>query len=305
MADQYDIIIAGSGIAGLSAGLTAARLGRRSLVLAGDTLGGHLLSIEKIDGYPGFPEGVPGYDLCPMAQEQAVAAGAEIAMGELTGLEATATGDGWTVTADTGAYSARAAILAMGTSLKTLGIPGETEMTGKGVSQCASCDAPLLRGKPTIVIGGGDSAMQEALTLAGAVSSVTMLVRGETLAGQADYRDQVTGHPKIDIKYGAEVSEITGPNTVTGVRLADGTEIEAEGVFPFVGLAPNSSAVNGTINLNESGHIATDAALKTSAKGIFAAGTVRAGAPARAAGAAGDGTAAAIAADRYLDDDNW
>ncbi|MDA0241573.1 MAG: FAD-dependent oxidoreductase [Proteobacteria bacterium] len=303
MADRYDIIVAGSGIAGLCAGLAAARLGRSTLVLAGDTLGGHLLSIEKIDGYPGFPEGVPGYDLCPIAQEQAVEAGAEITMGELTGLEPDP--DGWTLTADTGSYSARTVILAMGTSLKFLGVPGEAEMQGKGVSQCASCDAPLLRDKPVVVIGGGDSAMQEALTLAGAASSVVMLVRGDTLSGQASYREQVTAHSKIDIKFGTEIAEIAGPDAVSGVKLSDGSEIEAEGVFIFVGLAANSGNLNGSVELTENGYITTDAALRTSAKGVFAAGTIRAGAPARAAAAAGDGTAAALAADRYLTEGVW
>lgn len=303
MADRYDIIVAGSGIAGLSAGLAAARLGRSTLVLAGDTLGGHLLSIEKIDGYPGFPEGVPGYDLCPIAQEQAVEAGAEITMGELTGLEPDP--DGWTITADTGTYAARSVILAMGTSLKSLRVPGEVEMQGKGVSQCASCDAPLLRDKPVVVVGGGDSAMQEALTLANAASSVVMLIRGDALSGQANYRQQVGSHPKIDIRFGSEVAEIAGPDAVSGVKLTDGSGIEAEGVFIFVGLAANSGNLNGSVETAESGYITTDAMLRTSAKGVFAAGTIRAGASARAAAAAGDGTAAAIAADRYLTDDIW
>ncbi|HEY6983246.1 NAD(P)/FAD-dependent oxidoreductase, partial [Reyranella sp.] len=138
---DYEIVVAGGGIAGLSAGLATARLGRRTLVLTGDVLGGQLLSIEKVEGYPGFPEGVPGYDLCPMAQEQAVAAGAECVAGEMTALSAK--NGGWALATAEGEVTARAVILATGTHLKTLGVPGEERLTGKGVSHCATCDAPL------------------------------------------------------------------------------------------------------------------------------------------------------------------
>ena len=153
-------MVVGGGTAGFSAARTAARLGRHTMVLTGDVLGGHLLSIEQIDGYPGFPDGVPGFEWCPIAQEQAVAAGAECTADEMTGLDAR--GDGWVVTTGSGEITARAVILATGTRLKTLGVPGEERLTGKGVSHCASCDAPLLRGKVGVVVGGGDSAMQEA-----------------------------------------------------------------------------------------------------------------------------------------------
>src|SRR5215470_4616078 len=164
MDQDYDIVIAGGGLAGLTAGLTAARLGRKTLVLTGDVIGGQLLSIEKIEGFPGFPEGVPGYDLAPMTQEEAANAGAEFAATELRGL--TPDGDGWKLATGEGEVRGRAVVLATGASLKELGVPGEARLRGQGVSHCASCDAPLLRQKIAAVIGGGDSAMQEALTLA-------------------------------------------------------------------------------------------------------------------------------------------
>ena len=162
--NDYDVVIAGGGVAGLTAGLTSARAGRKTRVLTGPSLGGQLLSIERIEGYPGFPDGVPGYDLCPIIQEQAAAAGAEFAATEATGLHAD---EGrWRVTTGEGDVWARAVVIATGTTLKTLGIPGEERLRGKGVSHCASCDGPLLRGRIVGVVGGGDSALQEALTLA-------------------------------------------------------------------------------------------------------------------------------------------
>ena len=181
---DYDIVVAGGGIAGLSAGLTAARLGRRTLVLTGDILGGQLLSIAKVDGYPGFPDGVPGYDLCPMAQEMATEAGAEVASVELARL--VPGNDGWRVaTSDGEEHAAKGVVLATGARLKKLGVPGEAEFFGKGVSHCATCDGPLLRGRASVVVGGGDSAVQEALTLADYDVRVVMLLRGAELSAQA------------------------------------------------------------------------------------------------------------------------
>src|SRR5262245_58740690 len=173
---DYEVVIAGGGIAGLTAGLHAARAGRKTRVLTGPALGGHLLSIERIDGYPGFPDGIPGYELCPMVQEQAVAAGAEFSAAGATGL--TAHENRWRVTTGEGDVHAGAVVIATGTSSKELGIPGEERLRGKGVSHCASCDGPLLRSRTVGVVGGGDSALQEALTLTQYVSRVIVMHRG-------------------------------------------------------------------------------------------------------------------------------
>ena len=183
MADNnYDVVIAGGGIAGLTAALQCARAGRKTRVLTGPALGGHLLSIERIDGYPGFPDGVPGYDLCPMVQEQAAGAGAEFDAAMVTGIAAH---EGrWQVTTAGGDLSARAVVIATGTTTKALGIAGEERLRGKGVSHCASCDAPLMRGRVVAVVGGGDSALQEALTLAQHVAKVILLHRGTALSAQ-------------------------------------------------------------------------------------------------------------------------
>ena len=308
MTTEYDVIVAGGGIAGLTAGLVSARLGRKTLVLTGDVLGGHLLSIEKIEGYPGHPEGVAGYELCPLTQAQASEAGAEIAAAEV--LNIAADGDGWRIATAAGEHAAHAVILATGTSLKELGVPGEERLRGKGVSHCASCDAPLLRDKVVTVIGGGDSACQEALTLAEAASLVIMLHRADSLSAQSSFRDRVEANPKIEIQYGRVVDEVLGDTTVTGVRVRDcdadaASDLEADGVFIYIGLSPNTAFLNGTVALDGSGGISTDGSMRTSRKGIFAAGTVRSDASGRAVSSAGDGTAAAIAADRYLADGVW
>jgi len=303
LADAFDIVVAGGGIAGLTAGLTAARLGRRTLVLTGDLFGGQILSIEKIDGWPGHPEGIAGYELCPATQEAAVAAGAEVAMIEATELEPD--GAGWRVHTETGEEAARAVILATGTSLKTLGVPGEARLFGRGVSQCASCDAPLLRGKPVVVVGGGDSALQEALTLADHASSVTLLVREDALIGQAVYREAAEANARIDIRFNSTVEEILGADRVTGVRLTGGAEIEAAGVFVFIGLQPNAALLADRVTLDGTGRVPVDHCMRTKLRGVCAAGTVRSGAPGRAAASAGDGAMAAVAADRYLADGIW
>jgi thioredoxin reductase (NADPH) len=304
MSGDYDIVVAGGGIAGLSAGLAAARLGRRTLVLTGGILGGQLLSIAKVDGYPGFPEGVPGYELCPMAQEMAAAAGAEIAPVELARLSRS--NDGWRVASDAGdEFSARGVVLATGARLKELGVPGEAKLAGRGVSHCATCDGPLLRGKSVALVGGGDSAAQEALTLADCDARVVMVVRGGELRAQALYREQVLANPRIELRCNAAVAEICGTDRVTGIRLLDGGEIEAAAVFVYVGLLPNSAVLGNLVARDGQGAVLVDRAMRTAEPGLAAAGALRSEWPGRAVASAGDGAAAALALDRYLRDGVW
>ncbi|NQV56936.1 MAG: FAD-dependent oxidoreductase [Rhodospirillales bacterium] len=308
MEKEYDIIVAGGGIAGLTAGLGAARLGRSVMVLTGDVLGGHLLSIEKIEGYPGFEDGIAGYELCPMTQGQAAAAGAAFEMTEVSALKQD--GDTWQVTTPAETYTARAVIIATGTSLKELGIPGEERLRGHGVSHCASCDAPLLRGKVVAVAGGGDAAAQEALTLSDAASKVVIFCREEALSAKADYRNRLEAHPNIEIGYNCVIDKIEGDDVVTGIVTHDiggksSVSLECDGVFIYVGHTPNTGFLEGLLDLAEDGRIPIDANLRSQAKGVFAAGTVRQGSAGQAASSAGDGWSAAIAADRYLADGGW
>lgn len=308
MAKQFDIVIAGGGIAGMTAGVTAARLGRSTLILTGDVPGGQLISIEKVEGLAGFPDGVPGYDLCPMMQDQAAAAGVEFMM---NGMEHLAPeGSLWRATTAEGGILARGVILATGSTLKKLGVPGEDRLAGCGVSHCATCNAPLLRNKIVAVIGGGDLAMQEALTLAEFAAKVIIFNRSDALTGQASYRGRVTAHPTIEIVCNKVVTEILGDTTVSGLRVQDtgnsGTsEVETAAIFAYVGLDPNTTFLNNIVGLDLSGQIPTDAWMRTELAGVCAAGNIRCRSACRAASAAGDGANAAVAIDRYLTDGSW
>jgi thioredoxin reductase (NADPH) len=304
----FDVVVIGGGLAGLSAALTSARLGRRVGLLTGEVLGGALVSIDKIEGVPGFPDGVPGYDLCPLTQEQAAAAGVEFVSASAEALAAD--GERWRVTSAGTELGARAVVLATGASLAKLGVPGEQRLVGKGVSQCASCDAPLLRNRTAVVVGGGDSGMQEALTLADHVAKVVLLERGAALSGHASYRARIASSPKIELHLRTVVHEILGTDAVRAVRVgaaAGGQERElaTDAVFAFTGLVPNTALARGLVTLDATGRIGVDAALRTAARGLCAAGNVREGAAHRAAGAMGDGAAAAITLDAYLTSGEW
>jgi thioredoxin reductase (NADPH) len=243
-----------------------------------------------------------------MLQDQAAAAGAEFMM---TGLERLDAQDGqWHVTTGEGDILARAVIVATGSSLKKLDIPGEERLTGNGVSQCASCDAPLFHDRIVAVVGGGDSAMQEALTLAAFAAKVIILHRGDALTGQACYRDRVAAHQKIDIRCNTAVTEILGEAKVTGLRTCqsrDGAvaELEIAATFAYVGLQPNTAVLQDRLSLDRAGKIPTDGWMRSELTGVCAAGTVRSQSPCRAVSAAGDGASAAVTIDRYLTDGAW
>ena len=306
MAD-YDILVVGGGLAGLTAGLFAARAGRSTLVLEPAVPGGHLVNIQQIEDFPGFPDGVSGYELGPNTQMQAMNHGAEFAMAEVQALaraDSDPSGD-WLVTTSDGQHRAGAVIVGAGSRARALGVPGEGRLVGKGVSHCASCDGPLFRGQTVGVAGGGDSALMEALTLAEHVGKVLVFHRGDTFRAQQTYRQRVQDERKIEVCWNTEVREILGEAEVTGVRVQDvstGTErsVELSGLFVYVGLAPNSGFLDGLLALDEDGRVPTDIWMRTEQPGLFAAGDVRRDSASQAITAAGDGATAAIAADRYL-----
>ena len=300
---DFDVVIIGSGLAGLTAGLFGARYGLSTLVLESNIAGGHLISIEKIEDFPGFPDGVAGYDLCPTVQRQAADQGAEFQRAEVGNLRAD--GRFWQVVTCEETYRTKAVIVATGSALKELGVPGEARLLERGVSHCASCDGPLYNGQTVGVVGDGDSAFQEALTLAQYAEHVTILSRGERCSAQYAYQERVGSNAKIALRYQTIVEEILGEDTVTGARLRDvatgrDSELRVEAIFIYIGLQPNTGLLKNVLRLSESGHVPTDAWMQTELTGLYAVGDIRQNSPAQAITAAGEGATAAIAVYRYI-----
>ncbi len=302
MAD-YDLVIIGAGVAGLTAATIACRHGLKVVVVDRMGAGGQITTAEKIENFPGFPQGIAGVEFGPLLYEQAEAAGAELTLDTVEALEI----DGDTRIVRTGSDDLRApaVIVAAGSSLRTLGVPGEETFAGKGVSHCASCDGHFFKGQDVCVVGGGDAALDEALVLAGHAARVTIIHRGPALKAQQVLIDRANASGKIEIVLNTMVSEITGETAVTGLKLQkigkdERTERTASGVFIFVGLDPNSAFLNGVVKLDTGGHIETDILMRTSVPGIFAAGDIRANSVALLAAVAGDGATAAVSAYRYL-----
>ena len=300
MAD-YDLAIVGGGLAGLTAGLYAARSGLKTAVIEQLAPGGQVLNVEKIETFPGFPQGVAGFDLGPMVQEQAEAAGAEFVLDTASALEIV--GDERVVHCAGTDLRAHAVIIAAGSSLRELGIPGEKEFLGKGVSHCASCDAPFFAGKEVLVVGGGDSAVDEACVLADSVGRVTLVHRGGGLRAQRAAIDRLRSKSNVETFFNMELVEINGADTVSRVTLrANGAtrEREVNGVFIFVGLEPNSAFLRDVLALDGAGHVVVDAQLQASVPGVFAAGDIRQHSVAQLVASAGDGATAAVNAFRYV-----
>lgn len=266
-------------------------------------MGGVLLNIERVEDFPGFPQGVAGFELGPLVQEQVAAAGGSFEAGEVRRIEPR--GDDWGVVTDSGEAVAAAVIVATGSTPRRLGVPGEDELEGKGLSSCASCDGPLYRDKVVAVCGGGDSALIETLELVRPDVRVVLVHPEETLAGQETYGRRVADSPLVEIRHRATVEEILGDGQVEGIRVRDvatgesGT-VPVAGVFPNVGRVPNTAVLEGLLALDEDGRVRTDIWMRTELPGVFAAGDVRACSAAQAITAAGDGATAAIAAHRYL-----
>lgn len=300
--ETYDVVIVGAGLAGLTAGMFAGRHGMRTALIDHMGSGGQVLNVEHIENWPGLPEGIAGYDLGPIVQEQAEAAGIEFVFDTFEGLEPG--GETHQVRCTEQTLTARTVILATGSTLRRLGIPGEEQFNGKGVSYCASCDAPLFTGESVAVVGGGDAAFDEAAVAADHAGSVSLFVRSDEPRAQQALLDKVAGKPNIEVIYNSVVEEIVGEDTVTGVRVRTGegesTERELSGIFVFIGLEPNTAALQGVLDLDSTGHIMVDLLMQTSVPGVFAAGDIRHQSVAQLVSAAGDGATAAVAAYRYL-----
>ena len=300
---DYDVIVVGSGLAGLTAGLFAARYGLSTLVLESNIPGGHLISIEKIEDFPGFPDGIAGYDLCPTVQRQAADQGAEFQRAEVENLHPE--GPFWSVITDEERHRSKAVIVATGSSLKELGVPGEAKLMGRGVSHCASCDGPLYNEKTVGVVGGGDSALQEALTLANYAASVLIFTQEESFDAQFSYVQRALSQPKIEARHRTAIEAVLGDGAVTGVRVRDlesneSLQIDLAGLFVYVGMKPNTAFLKDLVHLSDSGHVPTDGWMRTEREGLYAAGDIRQDSAAQAITCTGDGATAAIAAYRYI-----
>jgi thioredoxin reductase (NADPH) len=300
---DFDLIVVGAGVAGTTAAMFAGRLGLRVAVVEQMGPGGQIINATHVENMPGFPQGVAGVELGPLLHEQADAAGAEFILDTVKALALD--GPQRLLTCASETLRALALIIAAGSTLRSLGIPGEAALFGRGVSHCASCDGPFFRGKRVCVIGGGDAAIDEALVLAEFAAHVTVFHRGPAITAQQALLNQANGVANIEIVLSTTVKEIIGDGTVTAVRLKDvvtGTlrEEAVDGVFVFVGLEPNIAFLEGLVELDTGSHITTDLMMRTSLDGVFAAGDIRGFSVALLAAAAGDGATAAVAAHRYL-----
>jgi thioredoxin reductase (NADPH) len=300
---DFDLVVVGAGVAGLTAATFAAHHGVRVAVIERMGAGGQIVNAESIENFPGFPHGIAGHELGPLMHEQAETAGAEVRLDTVAAIELA--GALRIVQGAAETLRARSVIIAAGSAQRPLGIAGEEQFRGKGVSHCASCDGPLLAGQEVCVVGGGDSALDEALVLARHAARVTVFHRGARLRAQRALQDRAAATRKIEIALDTSVEEILGADTVAGVRLRTGTGASrvqnVRGVFIQAGLVPNTAFLRGLLALDPSGHIATDIMMRTSVEGIFAAGDIRRDSVAQLAAAAGDGATAAIAAVRYLE----
>ena len=308
MADNYDVLIVGGGLAGMTAAMYTARYGLRTGIVERMMGGASIINIEKIENFPGFPEGISGAELGPAVQEQAMNAGADFIMAETAGIAKD--GDYRVVSSDAGNLRAKTVIIAAGSTLRQLGIPGEEEFFGRGVSQCATCDGPLYMNQVVAVVGGGDSAADEALTLAEYASHVLLIHRRDQFRAQKVLTERIRENRKIEVLWNTVIDEVLGSDTVSGLRTRNTVTkledaIELSGLFVYVGLEPNSGMVDGLLKTDNAGHIPVNLSMETDVPGVYAVGDLRQNSSSQLVSAAGDGATAAVAAFKYISNKNW
>lgn len=302
MSSDYQVIIIGGGPAGLTAGLYCTRSRLNTLLIERGVIGGQVVNAEKVENYPGFPDGISGAELGQLMHRQATNYGLKVLIAEVLGLKVM---DEYKfVNTTEGDFRAQAVIVASGRRCK-LGVPGEDKFIGKGVSYCATCDAPLFRDKVIAVIGGGDIALNEALYLSKFASSVKVIHQGSKLHAAKILEERATAEPKIEFVRNTSVTEIDGDNTVKQLKLkkakiAGISSLQVDGVFIADGLMPDTKYLEGILPLDKQGHIVTNEVMETAVAGILAAGDVRHNSARQAVTAAGDGATAALSAERFL-----
>lgn len=303
---NYDVIIIGGGPAGLTAGLYTSRAKLRTLLVERMIMGGQVMTTTKVENYPGFPGGIDGPELMLRFQEHCQEFGLEVRSGEVEQLRAA---DGIkTLTIDGEAVSARAVIITTGAEPRKLGVEREAELTGRGVSYCATCDGAFFRNVPVAIVGGGDTAAEEALFLTRFASKVYLIHRRDELRATKILQERLAHNDKVDILWNSAVAGLEADSSgLTGVRLQDvkgGTErsLPLAGLFVAIGVTPKAHFLADVVQLDADGHILTDAECRTSIPGVFAAGDVRKKILKQIATAVGDGAVAAIMAEKYLMD---
>ena len=306
MASPRHVIIIGSGPAGLTAGIYAARANLKPLLIEGVEAGGQLMLTTMVENWPGHRDGIDGPDLMGAMREQAQRFGAEIIRGHVDRVDLLASP--FRVKTSDAEYQSRSLIIATGASARLLGLASERTLLGHGVSTCATCDGYFFRGKPIAVIGGGDSAMEEAIFLTRFASHVTVVHRRESLRASKIMQDKAFANPKISFEWSTEVEEVkdTGKGEVTAIALRNSLtgarkEIPVDGVFVAIGHTPNTSLFRDQLDTDANGYIVTHSGSRTSVPGVFACGDVQDHIYRQAITAAGSGCMAAIDAEKYLD----
>lgn len=306
--ENFDLVVIGGGPAGLTAALYASRALLSVLVLERYSAGGQMNLTDLIENYPGFPQGVQGLKLSELMHQQALHFGSQFKAAEVSGIRLE--GNWKILETSEGEFGAKALIIATGADPKTLGIPGEDNFRGKGVSYCAICDGAFFQDVPVAVIGGGDTAVEEAIFLTKYASSVTILHRRDALRAEKIIQERAFKNPKINFLWDTVALEVLGNQQAAGLRVRnlktkEETTLSAEGIFIFVGQEPNIKFLKRLVTTDQAGFIQTDQFMKTNVPGIFAAGDVRQTPLRQIATAVGDGAIAAFYAEKYLESINW
>jgi len=303
MNKEYQVVIIGGGPAGLSAGLYTSRARLSTLLIERGLVGGLITETELVENYPGFPEGISGLELGQLMHQQATKYGLEILLAEITGLELK---QGQKIIKTTeGNFTTKAVIIASGSERLKLGVPGEKEFAGKGVSYCATCDAAFFRELPVAVAGGGDVGITEALHLAKFASKVTVIELLPKLGASRILQERAAAEPKIEFRLNTRIEEIEGEEVVKGLRLRRVTTggkytLDVAALFVSIGIKPNTAYLKGVLPLDAAGAVITNDKLETDVPGTFAAGDVRHNSAQQAITAAGDGATAAIYAEKFI-----
>jgi thioredoxin reductase (NADPH) len=300
--NRYEVIVIGGGPAGLTAGLYASRAGLKTLLFERGMFGGQIVNARQVDNYPGFPEGISGIELASLMHQQATKYGLETITAEVTDVKP---GHTYNVITTEGNFEAEAMIIAAGSEYRKLGVPGEEKLLSRGVSYCATCDGFFFRDLDVAVVGGGDTAITDALELSEHASKVYVIHRRDQLRAGQVLQQLALAHPKLKPIWDTVVDEITGEGKVSGLKLrnvktGEITDLQVAGVFVAVGLKPNSQRFASIVKLDKTGLIKTNELMATSAPGIFAVGDIRKNSARQVASAVGDGATAALSAFKYL-----